>query len=394
LLVELNVEYLVEGSVVKNGDLIKVSARLVNVHDDEYIWARKYERGFVDALDLQAEIANEIADQIEIELTPQEEKRFTDKRPVNPKTYELYLKGMYHLNKYTPDGFSKGFKYLHQAAEDDPNEPLVYASLALAYDMLAHSPSSPPDALKNAKMFATKALELDNNLAEAHLALGMCQVYADWDKKGARQSFDRALELNPNLAMAHAQNAFFKLMLGDKDKAIEEVKRAQEVDPLVPLYPAWSGWIQFWLGQNDEAVIEAKKSLELVPNYPIGLYTLGCAYAAKGMLDEAILIHQKAGSVSPDFKWALGHTYALADRKDEARAVAVELENKPTVWDTWGLAEIYTALDDKGKAFYWLEAAFEQHHAYIQWIKRNPSLRSLKDDPRFHELSKRLKLPN
>ncbi|MDX1700990.1 MAG: protein kinase, partial [Melioribacteraceae bacterium] len=247
---ELDVQYLVEGSVVKKGDLINVSARLIDVRDDEYIWAKKYEKGFVDVLELQAEIAKEIAGQIEVELTPHEEKHLAKKRQVNPQTYESYLKGMYHLNKYTPEGFSKGFEYLHKAAEDDPHEPLVYASLALAYDLLAHSPSSPPDALKNAKSYATKALELDNNLAEAHLALGMCNVFAEWDLKGAEQCFNRALELNPGLAMARAQYAFFVLIMGDKEKAIAEIKKAQEVDPLVPLYPAWHGWLHFWMEEN------------------------------------------------------------------------------------------------------------------------------------------------
>jgi serine/threonine protein kinase len=390
---ELGVKYLVEGSVVKVGNHIKVSARLIDIGEDEYIWAKKYEREFEDVLELQAEIAKEIAGQIEVQLTPHEENRLGKKRQINPNTYEAYLKGMYHINKYTPEGFTKGFDYLHKATENDPEEPLVYASLALAYDMLAHTPSSPPDALTNAKKYAKKALEIDENVAEAQLALGMCQVFADWDKKGAEKSYNRSLELNPSLALARAQNAFFVLMLGNKDKALEEITQAIQLDPLNPLYPAWHGWLCFWMERNDEAIVEALKSIELVPDFPIGLYVLGCAYAAKGMFNDAIEVHKKAGNVSPDFKWALGQTYALAGRKNDAVEVAAELESQSKVWETWGIAEIYAALGDKDKAFYWLEKAFVQHHAYIQWIKRNPSLKSLCNDPRFQDLAERLNLP-
>ncbi|MEN8192030.1 MAG: protein kinase [Bacteroidota bacterium] len=391
---ELGVEYIIEGSIAKMGDKVKISTRLINAADDVYLWAEEYEREFRNILGLQGEIAQSIAGQIQIELTPQEETQLATTRSVNPETYELYLKGMYHLNKYTPDGFTKGFSYLHQAVESDPDEPLAHASLAIAYDMIAHTPSPPPDALSNARNFATKALELDDNLAEAHFALAMIQLFADWDNTGAEKSFKRALELKPSLAMAHSYYAFFVLIFGDENKALAEMNRAQELDPLAPLYPAWQGWLYFWMERNDEAIEEALKSLELVPNFPIGLYVLGCAYAAKGMYDEAITAHQKAGTIGPEWKWALGQTYALAGRVDEAIEVAAELESQPKVWDTWGIAEIYAALDEKDKAFHWLEEAFKQRHPYIQWIKKNPSLKSLFDDSRFYDLAQRLNLPD
>lgn len=390
---ELDVEYLVDGSVVKMGEQIKVSARLINALEDEYIWAKEYEREFINALGVHGEIATAIAGQIKVKLTPQEEKRLTEKRPVNPKTYELYLKGMYHLNKYTPAGIEKGLNYLHKAVENDPEEPLAHAALALGYGIIAHTPSPPPYAVPRERAAALKAMELDENIAEVHLALAMIKVYTDWDRVGAEQAYQRTMELNANLALTYPHYGFLMSINGEEDEALAAMKRSQELDPLFPGYPAWQGWLHFWLGQNDAAVKEAMKSLELVPDFPIGLYILGCAYAAKGMYDEAITVHKKAGKISSDFGWALGQTYALAGRVDEALAVAAELESQPKVWDTWGIAEIYTALGDKDKAFYWLEEAYKQKHPYIQWIKVNSSLTSLHDDPRFIDLARRLNLP-
>jgi TolB-like protein len=389
---ELGVQYVIEGSIVKMGEQVKISARLINAPNDEYLWAEEYERGFSDILGLQGEIAQTIAGQIQVKLTPQEETRLAVSRSVNPETHELYLKGMYHLKKYTPDGTKKGLAYLQQAVEKDTTDALAYAALALGYDLLAHSPSPPPDAISNARVAFLKAFELDESLAEVHLALAMIKIYGDWDKDGAEKSFERALELNPSLAEGFNQYAWCLLLKGKNDEAVAALKRAQEVDPLAPEYPAWLSLLYFWLERNDETIEEAKKSLELVPDFPIALYALGCGYAAKGMFEEAIAAHQKAAAISPAWGWGLGQTYALAGRKDEARQFAVELGSRQVVWDSWGIAEIYAALDDKDEAFYWLEAAYEQRHPYIQWIRNNPSLKPLRDDLRFDELARRLNL--
>jgi TolB-like protein/Tfp pilus assembly protein PilF len=389
---ELGVKYLMEGSVVKIGNKVKISARLLNALKDEYIWAGEYERGFSDILGLQGEIAQTIARQIQVKLTPHEETRLAVSRSVNPETYELYLKGMYHMNKYTREGIEKGLGYLREAVERDPADPMAYAGLALGYELIAHKPSPPPETESLARAATLKALELDENLAEVHLASAMLKIYHDWDKAGAERAYRRTLELKPSLALAHGHYAFFILLSGDEDKALAESKLAQELDPFVPVYSAWTGWMYFWLGRHDEAIEEALKSLELVPDFPVGLYVLGSAYAAKGMYEEAIVAHQKAGEISPDWEWGLGQTYALAGRTDEALGVVAELESKPKIWDTWGLAEIYTALGEKDKAFLWLETAFEQRHPYIQWLRGNSSFKSLSDDPRFDDLAQRLNL--
>jgi tetratricopeptide (TPR) repeat protein len=180
------------------------------------------------------------------------------------------------------------------------------------------------------------------------------------------------------------------LLEGRNKEAITSLKKAIQVDPLVAAYQAWLGMLYFWMGHNDEAIEEANKSLELIPDFPIALYALGSVYASKGMFEQAIEAHQKLATIAPDFKTALGLTYALAGREEEARQVAIEQRSRKVIWDTWGLAEIYAALGDNDEAFYWLEAAFEQKHPYIQWIWKNPNLKSLRSDPRFENLAKRL----
>jgi TolB-like protein/Tfp pilus assembly protein PilF len=391
---ELGVQYVIEGSVVKMADQIKISVRLINAPNDEYLWAEEYNRKFSDILILQGEIAQTIASQIQVTLTPQEETLLTVSRSVDPETHELYLKGMYHLNKFTPEGIEKGINYLLEAVEKDPEEPLAHAGLALGYDIISHTPSPPPDIFTKARKAALRALELDDTLAEVHLALAMIKIYADWDRVGAGQSYQRALELNPSLALAHAHYGWWLLIEGHVNEAQAELYRAQELDPLEPIYPAWQAAMYFWEGDYDKAIPEAQKSLELVPDFPVGLANLADAYAGKGMYEQAIPIRQKAGEISPDYKWGLGHTYALAGRRDEALAVAAELESQPNVWNTWGLAEIYTALGEKDEAFRWLEAAYEQRHPYIQWLRRDINFTPLRDDPRFEDLAQRMNLPD
>jgi len=392
---ELDIRYLIEGSIAKSGDQVKISARLIDAPKDEYLWAEEYEREFVNILELQGEIAQTIASQIKVKLTHHEETRLAVSRKVDPETYELYLKGMYHINRYTPDGFATGLKYLHQAVEKNPQEPLAHAGLAVACGILAYSPSPPPGVLSKAKIFTERALELDKDLAEAHLASGMIKMFSDWDRLGAEQSFKRAIELNPNLAMAHAQYGFVLIIEGHSKEGLAELYLAQKLDPLSPIYPNFLSWMYFWQERYDEAIQEANKSLELMPNFPSSLHILGCAYAAKGIFDKAIDVHQRAGEISIDWKWGLGYTYALAGRKEEALAVAAELEKQSKIWHAWGLAEIYTALGEKDKAIYWIEEAFKQKQncLQMQFIKRDRIFKPLHSDPRFVNLVKRLNLP-
>lgn len=389
---ELGVDALMTGSVLRSGNRVRITAHLIKAANEEQLWSDSYEREMRDVLSLQNEIVAAITRKTKLQLTPQEHARLTTARQVNPEAYEAYLRGMFHYNKFTPDGFEKGRAYLQQAIEKDPADPLPYAGLALGYSLVGHEQA--PETFPLAKAAALKALELDDTLPQAHEALAKIKLYGDWDWAGALENFQHALETSPNLAQAHAHYSWYLQLAGTMDQAIEEMKRAQELDPLTPLWSAWLGW-QYWeAGRYDEALDAARISLELDPNFPVGLYILGAAYAEKGMYAEAIDAHQRAGVASPAWRWPLGRTYVLAGREDEARKIAAELEKEHTGFNPWGLAEIYAALGEKDSAFRWLEVCFQTRAGYMPWVWIEVPFRSLHDDRRFEDLLRRINLPS
>jgi TolB-like protein/Flp pilus assembly protein TadD/predicted Ser/Thr protein kinase len=391
---ELNVKRLITGTVLSSGDRVRVTAQLINPTTEAQLWAHNYERNLRDILSLQNEIVSAITHEMRLQLTPQEKARLESASPVNPEAHAAYLKGRFFLNKFTPEGIEKGLAYMQQAIEKDPTNPLPHAGLALGYCLLGHGPAPPPDAWVRAKAAALKAQELGGSLAETEAALGIIYLYFDWDWAGAEQAFQRALALNPSLADTHRNYSWYLFLVGQRDEAVAEMKRAIEVDPLTPLWSSDLGWQYYWSAGRYEEVLDAvQKSLELDPNHDQGLYLLGLIYSLKGMYTEAIEAHQKLSAVHPNWKWGLGHTYALAGRRDEALEVAAELESQPQVWYTWGLAEIYAALGEKDKAFRWLEEAYQQRHSFIPWLRDNPLYAPLRSDPRFQDIVRCMKLP-
>ncbi|MFC1652587.1 protein kinase [Planctomycetota bacterium] len=390
---ELKVDAVIEGSVMRVGEQVRITTQLIHAPTDTRLWGESYERDLRDILSLFNEIARSIASKIEITLTPDQEARLAIGRPINPETYTLYLKGMFHLNQETPEGTQKGLGYLHQAIENDPSDPQAYGALALGYVISTHAPGAPSDAFERAKSAARKALELDDNVAEAHAALAMAMVYRDWDWDGATKEYRRALDLNPNLNLPRAHYSWYLLLFERVDDALAETRKLIEIDPLMPLWPAYLGWQNLWAERYDEAISESDKALELAPNFSMALYVQGCAYAGKGMYDQAIELHQKAGQLSPEWKCGLARTYAMAGRRDEARQALTELEANYSPWDTWFIASIYVALGEKDQAFRWLEVAYgPPNHPYLPWMRYVPDFKPLRDDPRFVDLLRRMDL--
>jgi serine/threonine protein kinase len=388
---ELNVDALIEGSVLREGGQVRITAQLIQASTDQHLWAESYQRDLHGVLALQSEIASAIGGKVRAVLTPSERARLAHARTVNPEAYEAYLKGKFYLNKMTSEGFEKGLAYLKQAIEIDPADPLPYAGLALGYSLIGHE--AIPDNLIPAKAAALKALELDPNLLEAHEALAEIKLYWDWDWTGAQEAFEGLLAQNPNLPEVHAHFSWYLELMKRVDEAHAEMKRAAALDPLTPLWPAWQGW-QYWkTGEYDRTIDGARKALELNPDFPWGLYVLGVGYAEKGMFEEAIAVHQKAAAISPTVKWALGYTYALASRREEAQKIAAELIKQPMPMETWGLAEIYTALGDKDEAFRWLEECAALRFTWMPWITNEPPFKPLRSDPRFQDLVRRMNLP-
>jgi len=390
---DLKADAVVEGSVMRVGQQVRVEVRLIHAPTDTRIWGNSYQRRLGDVPILLGEVVRTIAREIEITLTPDLQARLSARRSGNSEAYDTYFMGMFHLHKRTPEGSEKGLDYLQQAIEKDPTDPLPYAGLALGYSIIGHGPAPLPEAWPRARAAAVKALELDDTLAEAHAALAEVKLYYDWDWAGAERDLRRALKLNPNFADAHAQYAWYLVLLGRLDEGLAEMKRAQKLDLLQPIYTAWLGRQYWWAGQDEKAIDEARKSLELNPDFPVGLCVLGDVYAAKGMYEEAIELHQKARSIAPNWGWSLGHTYALAGQRDEALKVLADLGEEYQQRNAWGVVEIYAALGEKDEAFRCLEAGYKYRHNWIPWMARNRNYEPLRDDPRFQDLLRRMNVP-
>ena len=391
---ELGVYYLIDGSLLRMGESVKISARLINTKNNNYIWAKEYNRDFKDILGLQGEIAKTIAAQIEIKLTPQEETLLTKQRKINPETYEMYMKGMYYINKRTPNEIEKGISYLQQAVEKDSTEPLAQAGLSLGYCILAHTPAMLTEASRRSKLAAMRALELDENLAEAHLAIAMNSIYFDWNRVKAETEYKRALEINPNLTLALMHYAWFQLLMENNSKAQELMIKALEIDPLSNTYPAEFGWMKIKFNDFDNTIKLASESIELDSNNPFAYFVLGEGYSGNRMYDKAIEMHKKSSQLSPYWEWGLAKSYALAGNKNEAMKIITKLERRDKLWDTWCIAVIYSVIGNRDKMFYWLDEALDRRHPYIQWVKTQRYFDSYSKDSRFIALMKKMNLPD
>jgi len=390
---ELKVDALVEGSVLRAGRRVRIVAQLINAASDTHLWTATYERDLEDVLRLQSELAQAIAREVRAAVTAEEAARVGSKPTVKPEAYEAYLKGMFHLNKFTPEGFERGMAYLHQAVEKDPSDPFAYAALALGYGIMGHDRF--PDALGRAKAAARKSLELGGPLAEAYAALAMYELYWDWDVPSAGRDLRRALELKPNFAEARRHYSWYLRLLGQRRQGIEEMKHAAELEPLVPQFHTDLATQYLHEGQLDAALAEARESLELNPAFAPGLSVAGAVYAGRHRYEEALVSHRKAAAGDTAWKWPLGRTYALMGRKAEARAIAAEMQNNPGPMAQWGLAAIYSALGEKDEAFRWLEKAYQAHFSWMPWngafaVPDQDLFATLRDDPRFRDLTRRV----
>ncbi len=389
---ELNVDALLTGAVVRVGNSVRVTAQLINPLTEGSIWAERYERELRDVLTLQNEIVTAIATQLNLKVSPSKAEELAQARPVNVETYEAYLRGMHWLQKATPDGKAKGMGYLKEAVEKDPGDPRAYAGLAMGYVTVAHGPDPPADALPFARAAAERAIRLDSTLDMAYAALGFIKGYYDWEWDEARRLIDKAISLNPHLAIAHYHSSWFYVLLGRSEEAIAAHKRAQELDPLLPLHTAWLGEIYRGLGRYDEAIAECRKAIEINPNTPVGHFVLGHVYTDIGRYEEALTEFRKAAEAAPPWRFAIGIGYVAAGRPDEARKLVTELEQlKPSPWNAHWLAVLHTLLGNKDEAFRWLN--YKHPHAWLPWVRVLDDFKSLRGDPRYDQLLKRMNLP-
>jgi len=368
----------------------------MNVADGTQLWGGQYNQPHADLLTVQEEIATEILDKLGGRLTGAEKKRATRRYTEDAEAYELYLQGRYHWNKGTIAGYKKAIEYFQHAIEKDPKYALAYAGLADSNLLLG---SYWVEALTEAKTAALQALQLDPQLAEAHVALGHIKLWLDWDWPAAENEFKRGIALNGALALAHNQYAMYLATLGRVPDAIAEVKRAQELDPLSPIVNSDLGWYLFYAGQTAEAVAQFRKTIEFDSNSVSAHRGLGVALSQMGRSNEAIDELKRALDLSEHSPVLLGHlgaAYARAGRKAEAEGVLKELDSLATrlYVPSSSIATIYAALGDKPRALDWLQKAYDEHDFSIVQIGVAPWYATLHGEPKFDQLLTQLKLPH
>jgi len=396
---ELGVDAIIEGSVLRAGKRVRITAQLIHADTDEHLWGEDYERGVRDVLSLQSEVARAIAQEVRAKVTPQEQARLANARPVNPEIYELYLKGRYYWNRRTEEGAKRALAYFQQAIERDPANAQAYAGLADSYHVLGYYNSLPPEeAYSKAEAASRKVLELYDTLAEAHAALGVVRHEFNWTWLEAEKEFKRAFELNPGYASAHQWCADLFIELGRHEEAVAELKRALQCDPLSMIINTNLGRAFYTARDYDRALSQFHKTLDIDPSFAYAHAELGLAYEQKGLFEEAVDEFQRGVSLSGGGTYALArlaHAYALAGKTDETQSMLTQLRDlaKQKYVSPYDFAAIYAALGEKEQAFTWLETAYEQRSHWLTHVKVDPRLDPLRSDPRFQDLLDRIGFP-
>jgi TolB-like protein/DNA-binding winged helix-turn-helix (wHTH) protein/Flp pilus assembly protein TadD len=392
---ELSVQAVVEGSVLRSGDRVRITAQLIRVPADEQMWAHSYEGDLRDTLALQSEVAQAIAGQIRATLSQREQAALRNPKRVSPVAYENYLKGRYFWNKRTGDGLRKAIDYFTRAIEVDPNYAAAYSGLADAYALSgdwAYGVLDPQDAFRQARAAATKALALDDALGEAHTSLAFVLDLYAWDWATAEKEYTRAIELNPGYATAHHWYGWHLLVTGRNSEGIFELKRAESLDPLSLIISANLAGALSVAHFYDESVKQSEKTLAMDPNFAVAHFALGQALEQKHMHAEAIAEFQKAIALSGHsgaFDSNLAYSYARSGRKAEAESIVKDLEAQPGRNPSIdaNIALVYVGLGDHDQAMVWLDKAFEAR--FNPSILLHPGFDPLRSDARFVELRRR-----
>jgi TolB-like protein/DNA-binding winged helix-turn-helix (wHTH) protein/Tfp pilus assembly protein PilF len=396
---ELNVDAVVEGTVLRSGDQVRITAQLIDASTDKHLWSQSYEGELRDTLALQKRVAGAIADQIRIHLTPQEQAALKSLKVVNPEAYESYLKGRYFWNKRTSDGLKVALAYFKQAVEEDPKYTQAYSGLADTYALLGdwqYAVMTPKEAFPKAKAAAIKALELDNTLGEAHNSLAFVLDGFDWDLDAGGKEFRRAIELNPGYATAHHWYAWHLSLLGRYDEAIAEMRKAENLDPLSLIINADLAELLVLAHSYDESIRQSRKTVEMDPNFALAHNQLGQAYLQKQMYDQAIAELQRAVQLSegsPTSIANLARAYVASGKRREAMKLLSDLKKRSnsTYSNAAEIAMIYASLGDADQAMTWLEKGYEER--FNPGVLLRPGFDPLRSDPRFENLVHRVGLP-
>jgi len=394
---DLNVQAVLTGRLLQQGESLVIRVELVNVADGAQLWGAEYSRNLSDVLAVQQEISREISERLRLKLAGEDEKRLTKQYTQNTEAYQLYLKGLFYWNKRTREAYKNAIEFFNQAIEKDPNYALAFAGLAGCYTQ-GDYPLPPKERMPLAKQSALKSIELDDTLAEPHIVLGRVKQEYDWDREGAQKEYQRAIELNPNSSLAHMRYGGFFTPLGKHEEAIAEGKKAVALDPISPLMN-WSLEFDFyWARRYDEAIEQAHKTLEIDPSFIRSYYTIGDSYDQKGMYEQAYEWYLKAAALD-------GRTAEITAWKEAYAATGVrgyyrkklDLQMAKAEQDLSRqslviVATLYALLGEKEKSLEWLQKALEERPYGLMFLKIDPAFDNMRSDPRFVELMKRVGL--
>ena len=390
---ELDVAAVLTGRVVQRGEVLSIQTELVDVSDGSQLWGEQYTRKQSDILSLQEEISREISGKLRLRITGEAKDRLTKRYTESTEAYERYMKGRYYWSRRTAEGLKKAIEFFHQAIEKDPSYALAYAGIADSYNLLsAYGVLPPKESVPIAKQAASRALELDPDVAEGHEAMAHVKMLFDWDWAGAEAEFKRALALNPNYALAHQRYAIQLATMERMEEATAAIKRAQQIDPLSLIINTDAALILFLQGFYAEAIDQCYKTLELDPNFSVAHFQLGLAFEQLGRFDEAIEAFGRGVTLSADrsFLTAPAYTYAVSGEHEKARKMlnaVLELSEHRYV-SPYRIAIVYAGLNETEEAFKWLMKAYQEHSVWLihLHLKVDPRLKTLHSDPRFQEI--------
>lgn len=394
----LGVRAVLAGRVLQISDSLIVRTELVDVANGWQVWGEQYNRKLTDILALQEDIAREISENLKIKLTGEEKAQLAKRYTEDSEAYRLYLKGRYYWNKYTKEGLTRAIEHFNKAIELDPAYALAYTGLADAYYRLSNAYLPPKEAMPKARAAAIKAVEIDDTLAEAHASLGFIKMYHDWDFPGAERECRRAVELDPRSSLGYLRLGACVQLTGRFDESIANLKRALELDPLSLHTNSLLAFTFYATHEFDKAIEQYQRTLDMDPNYLQAQLGIGLPYERQGMYEEAIAAFQRARVLSGDLGTEalayLGCAYAVSGQIREAESVLADLKkrSKQDYVSPYNVATIYVGLGEKQLAFKLLERAYEERDEHLVRIKIHPRLDSVRSDPRFVNLLKRIGL--
>ena len=397
---ELNVDAVIEGTVLRSGDQVRITAQLIQAPADKQLWAQSYEGDVRHTLGLQRQVARAIAEAIQVELTAHERDVLKSVKAVNSDAYEAYLKGRYFWNKRTADGMKEAISYFTRAIEMDPNYAPAYAGLADSYALAGdwkYGVLAPKDAYPKAKAAALKAIELDGALGEAHTSLAVCLDGFDWDFDAAGKEFTRGIELSPSYATGHEWYGWHLASLGRSGEALAQVKKAENLDPLSLIISSDLAEELLIAHRYDEAAKQTQKAINMDHFFAPAHYVMGATFVQEHRYDEAIAELRKATELSEGstaFNANLAYAYAVSGRSSEAVRILTDLRNQLQhgFANAPEIALVYVGLGDKDQAMAWLNKAFDER--FSPWVLMRPAFDPLRSDPRFQDLLHRIGLSN